>query len=965
MPQLDLGRLRFAYQGLYSGATVYEKNDVVTYENDVYVYTSAISSSGNPPTDTSRWAKMLEGITPGTLGNAGNVLTTDGTTLSWTDTVTLDTVTIETKFTSEATAYFGVAAETFKTSASLTSPVAVFDVASSPDSFGQLAFRNSTGTSSTDIIAYMNNGNDSEGWVGLGIAGSQFNDATYGITGQGDAYIFSQTLPASATRAVSNKQLTANVATLTTSVAHGFQVGERVIVAGVDATFNGTYRITGVPSSTTFTYAKTNTNVVSTPVSPTGTAKVQSAGNLVIATGDAGSDNRIVFAAGGYASGNTQMIIIPDQQVHIEIATNSTSPTTGALRVAGGVGITGDTYTDGDIVLDGVLFTGTGAKAFASTAALTDPAAVAVIAGGNASFAQFAFKNTNSTSSTDYIAYMNNGDDTQGFIDMGITGSTFNQATYGITGPGDGYIFHDTVAGGAYKGNLVLATGSKGSENKIVFAAGGFSSGTSQMTITPNQNVKIQIATPSTSPTTGAFQVVGGVGVLGDMNVQGNVAVQGTITFGGSGTTVSTSNLAVTDPAVFVGTNNQADIVDLAFIGEYATTVSAITRSVSNKALTSNVATLTTSTAHTYLEGDVVTITGVDATFNGTYNIIAVPTTTTFTYAKTASNVTSTAVSPVGTAVVNARRKFAGIARDATDGIIKVFRDATTKPTTTVNFSEAGLTYATVKMGGAEIGSVTNTEIGYLSGVASSIQTQINGKANAASPAITGNATFSAASGVPVTITNTGTGNSFLVEDAASVDSTPFVIDASGNVGVGIASPGYKLDVRGGRAIIINAENYALGITSASGTNGVWVGSGSADVMQWSDWGGSERMRLNAASSTARLQLTAGTVLEAPLTTRTVSVTSDTPVLADAGKLIELSNTSAITVTVPLNSSQAFPIGTQINLLQTNTGQVTVAGAGGVTVNANPGLKLRGQWSFATLIKRATDTWVLVGDITA
>jgi hypothetical protein len=95
--------------------------------------------------------------------------------------------------------------------------------------------------------------------------------------------------------------------------------------------------------------------------------------------------------------------------------------------------------------------------------------------------------------------------------------------------------------------------------------------------------------------------------------------------------------------------------------------------------------------------------------------------------------------------------------------------------------------------------------------------------------------------------------------------------------------------------------------------------------------------------------------------------TTYTLVLTDASnKLVELSNTSAITVTVPLNSSVAFPVGSQIMLLQTNTGQVTVAGASGaVTINGNPGLKLRAQWSSATLIKRATDTWVLVGDITA
>ena len=103
----------------------------------------------------------------------------------------------------------------------------------------------------------------------------------------------------------------------------------------------------------------------------------------------------------------------------------------------------------------------------------------------------------------------------------------------------------------------------------------------------------------------------------------------------------------------------------------------------------------------------------------------------------------------------------------------------------------------------------------------------------------------------------------------------------------------------------------------------------------------------------------------AVLVTNAQTGTSYTLVLTDAdNRIVELSNTSAITVTVPLNSSVAFPIGSQIQLLQTNTGQVTVAGAGGVTVNANPGLKLRGQWSFATLVKRGTDTWVLVGDVT-
>jgi hypothetical protein len=74
-----------------------------------------------------------------------------------------------------------------------------------------------------------------------------------------------------------------------------------------------------------------------------------------------------------------------------------------------------------------------------------------------------------------------------------------------------------------------------------------------------------------------------------------------------------------------------------------------ITFSINNKALTTNVATLTTTAAHGLAIGMEVDISGVDATFNGTYRVKAVPTTTTFTYDKTATDVTSTAVSPVGT----------------------------------------------------------------------------------------------------------------------------------------------------------------------------------------------------------------------------------------------------------------------------------------------------------------------------
>ena len=89
-------------------------------------------------------------------------------------------------------------------------------------------------------------------------------------------------------------------------------------------------------------------------------------------------------------------------------------------------------------------------------------------------------------------------------------------------------------------------------------------------------------------------------------------------------------------------------------------------------------------------------------------------------------------------------------------------------------------------------------------------------------------------------------------------------------------------------------------------------------------------------------------------------------ILSDDGKLIEVSNATGVTVTIPPNSSVAFPLGTQITFLQTDAGQITFTPGTGVSLNSNPGNKTRAIWTAATLIKRAMpDTWVAVGDLSA
>lgn len=91
--------------------------------------------------------------------------------------------------------------------------------------------------------------------------------------------------------------------------------------------------------------------------------------------------------------------------------------------------------------------------------------------------------------------------------------------------------------------------------------------------------------------------------------------------------------------------------------------------------------------------------------------------------------------------------------------------------------------------------------------------------------------------------------------------------------------------------------------------------------------------------------------------------TTYTLALTDAGKLVTLTNASAITLTIPTNASVAFPVNTRIDLLQYGAGQVTVGGAGVTIYSSGSKLKLTGQYSGASLWKKATDTWVLMGDI--
>ena len=115
-------------------------------------------------------------------------------------------------------------------------------------------------------------------------------------------------------------------------------------------------------------------------------------------------------------------------------------------------------------------------------------------------------------------------------------------------------------------------------------------------------------------------------------------------------------------------------------------------------------------------------------------------------------------------------------------------------------------------------------------------------------------------------------------------------------------------------------------------------------------------------ASAARANLAAEQI--GTITGVNTQTSSYTLVLGDAGKVVEVNNASANTLTVPPNSSVAFPIGTYVNFAQIGAGQTTVTAGVGVTLRNRAGLKTFAQYSIGVLYKRGTDEWVVGGDMT-
>jgi hypothetical protein len=168
-----------------------------------------------------------------------------------------------------------------------------------------------------------------------------------------------------------------------------------------------------------------------------------------------------------------------------------------------------------------------------------------------------------------------------------------------------------------------------------------------------------------------------------------------------------------------------------------------------------------------------------------------------------------------------------------------------------------------------------------------------------------------------------------------------------------------------------NSLGYKAAGTVTSITAGTGLSGGSITTSGTIAIDTATTVDVSTAQTLTNKTLTSPT-LNAPLINLSLNAqtgTTYTFVLADNGKLVTASNASAQTYSIPTNASVAYPIGTQINIIQIGAGQVTInAVTSGTTTVASTGAtstapKLRAQYSSATLIKANTDLWYVVGDI--
>jgi hypothetical protein len=451
---------------------------------------------------------------------------------------------------------------------------------------------------------------------------------------------------------------------------------------------------------------------------------------------------------------------------------------------------------------------------------------------------------------------------------------------------------------------------------------------------TSSNAITISNTTEATDSTTGALIVSGGVGVAKDLWVDGNLHVAGTTT------TENTRTVATHDNLIYLNAALDSEITGASGDGTYVTYIAD----------------------NLYTVGMDIRVTGVDpSSFNissgdlktvyaATASSFVVESTVTDTYISGGISHAKEEANPdLGFAggYYDSGYAHAGLFRDASDGIFKFFKGYTPEPDEAVNIDIGHVSFSLADVYANDV-TLNN---GSFSGSVS-VGALISGEWNASTIGYQYGGTG---------LTNLGTSGQVLMVNSGATAIEWATLDAlpsqSGNDGKYLSTNGSiasweTLDL----SLYLTQSSASSTYLTQSSASGTYATIASPSLTT---------PNIGAATGTS-LTTTGNVISHVDILTPTFATNSYTLTLGDDGNLLMLNNSSSSgSLYVPTDASVNFAIGTQITMVQSGSGQITVLATtpGTTTINATPGSKLRSQWSSATLVKISANTWILMGDL--
>jgi hypothetical protein len=571
-------------------------------------------------------------------------------------------------------------------------------------------------------------------------------------------------------------------------------------------------------------------------------------------------------------------------------ATPSTGTSTGALQVNGGASFSGNVYANG------VAYFGN-----ATAITLTNPLIVATTTANTYTQIQIQNQSTGGAASSDFIATADDGTDTTKYIDMGINGSGWDQSTWTVSGPRDGYLYTSGV-------NLTIGTDTVGKTLKI--HTGGLLAACVVATFN-------DVGTVSSSSNTGALVLTGGLGVSGAINggstlsLVGNatvtdLTVNNTATFGSTlGVTgnINGSSLTLTGSEVATGSIQALGGLQATPIGNASTstgqftTVSA-TGNITGASLTSN--------------GSITAVTTLNAA-GGIQNTPignVTPSTALFTTVGTSGNLTVSALTVNGTATVGTTLGVTG----------------------NINGNGVTLTGSLVASGSGDFdGGLQNTPIGNVSASTGQFTTvsatgNITGASLTSNGSITAVTTISSLGGLQATpIGNVTPSTALFTTAGTSGNATLSALSVNGTATIG-STLGVTGNINGSSLTLTGSEVATGSIQALGGLQDTPIGNASASTGQFTTV--SATGNITAAALTSNASITAITSMSALGGLQATPIGNVSPSTA----LFTTVGTSGNSTVNALTVNASATIGTNLSVTDTVTAAY-FAGDGGRLTN--------------------------------